>query len=74
MLIFVAPASRLFSSSSFTTDAGRSTTSPAAIWLTSCTGIGCIRLSVVILKKVVLQKTSSLSYFHSTMKYDAAGT
>jgi len=29
----VAPASREFSSSSFTTDAGRSTTSPAAIWL-----------------------------------------
>ncbi|XPE37946.1 hypothetical protein ACNKHS_25585 [Shigella flexneri] len=28
----VAPASRLFSTSSFTTDAGRSTTSPAAIW------------------------------------------
>ncbi len=31
----VAPASRLFSSSSFSTEAGRSTTSPAAIWLTS---------------------------------------
>ena len=29
----VAPASRAFSSSSFTTEAGRSTTSPAAIWL-----------------------------------------
>src|SRR6185437_6998488 len=29
----VAPASRAFSSSSFTTDAGRSTTSPAAILL-----------------------------------------
>ena len=29
-----APASRAFSSSSFTTDAGRSTTSPAAIWFT----------------------------------------
>ena len=28
-----APASRLFSRSSLTTDAGRSTTSPAAIWL-----------------------------------------
>src|SRR3954468_12484599 len=35
--ILVAPASRLFSSSSFSTDAGRSTTSPAAIWDTrSC--------------------------------------
>src|SRR5260363_18849 len=29
-----APASSAFSTSSFTTDAGRSTTSPAAIWLT----------------------------------------
>ena len=29
----VAPASRLFSTSSLTIDAGRSTTSPAAIWL-----------------------------------------
>ena len=28
-----APASSAFSSNSFTTDAGRSTTSPAAIWL-----------------------------------------
>ena len=33
-----APASRLFSSSSLRTEAGRSTTSPAAIWLTSCGG------------------------------------
>ena len=30
-----APASKLFSTSSFTTEAGRSTTSPAAIWLAS---------------------------------------
>ena len=34
--ILFAPASRLFSTNSFTTDAGRSTTSPAAIWLASC--------------------------------------
>src|SRR5262249_35321725 len=33
--IACAPASRLFSSSSFNAEAGRSTTSPAAIWLTS---------------------------------------
>src|SRR5579862_983691 len=33
ILIRVAPASSAFSSISFTTDAGRSTTSPAAIWL-----------------------------------------
>jgi membrane-associated protein len=32
------PASRLFSSNSFSTDAGRSTTSPAAIWLISRSG------------------------------------
>src|SRR6185369_12091669 len=34
----VAPASRLFSMSSFTTLAGRSTTSPAAIWSTTTCG------------------------------------
>src|SRR3954464_13428183 len=33
-----APASTLFSSSSFSTEAGRSTTSPAAIWLTRSSG------------------------------------
>ncbi len=41
--ISVAPASRLFSSSSLRTDAGRSTTSPAAIWLMSVSGKGRIR-------------------------------
>jgi hypothetical protein len=34
----VAPASSAFSTSSFTTDAGRSTTSPAAMRLTRCSG------------------------------------
>ena len=34
----VAPASIAFSTSSFSTDAGRSTTSPAAIWFASCGG------------------------------------
>jgi hypothetical protein len=34
----VAPASRAFSSSSLTTEAGRSTTSPAAIWLATWSG------------------------------------
>jgi hypothetical protein len=33
-----APASTAFSTSSLTTDAGRSTTSPAAIWLASLSG------------------------------------
>jgi len=31
-----ASASSAFSTNSFTTDAGRSTTSPAAIWLATC--------------------------------------
>ena len=33
-----APASSAFSTSSFTTDAGRSTTSPAAIWSATASG------------------------------------
>ena len=33
-----APASSEFSTSSFTTDAGRSTTSPAAIWFATRSG------------------------------------
>ncbi len=33
-----APASSAFSTSSLTTEAGRSTTSPAAIWFARCTG------------------------------------
>ena len=40
--IRVAPASSAFSTSSFTTDAGRSTTSPAAIWLISWSGSSAI--------------------------------
>src|SRR6266481_5352187 len=39
----VAPASREFSSSSLSTDAGRSTTSPAAILLATCSGSTCMR-------------------------------
>src|SRR5438105_14917035 len=38
MWIRRAPASSAFSSSSFTTEAGRSTTSPAAILLATCSG------------------------------------
>ena len=41
-LISDAPASRLFSSNSLTTDAGRSMTSPAAIWLASDVESLCI--------------------------------
>jgi hypothetical protein len=39
---WVAPASSALSTSSRTTEAGRSTTSPAAIWLTSSSGSGRI--------------------------------
>src|SRR5256714_1295387 len=38
-----APASSAFSTSSLTTDAGRSTTSPAAIWLTRLSSSRAIR-------------------------------
>src|SRR5690606_40905610 len=41
----LAPASRAFSTSSLTTEAGRSTTSPAAIWLTRMSGRGWIGTS-----------------------------
>ena len=46
MSMEVAPASSAFSTSSFTTDAGRSTTSPAAIW--SATALGRIAMTEVI--------------------------
>src|SRR5205823_603312 len=42
--IFRAPASMLFSTSSFTTEAGRSTTSPAATWLARISGKSRMRL------------------------------
>src|SRR5436853_3800749 len=44
----VAPASSAFSTSSFTTDAGRSTTSPAAIWFASTSGSTRMRPPVVV--------------------------
>ncbi len=42
----VAAASRAFSTSSFTTEAGRSTTSPAAIWFASVSGRIWIRRAI----------------------------
>ena len=45
----VAPASKLFSTSSLTTDAGRSTTSPAAIWLAN--RAGSISILIVFLTR-----------------------
>ena len=41
-----APASRAFSTSSFTADAGRSTTSPAAIWSATASGKMATRLDM----------------------------
>src|SRR3954451_18489468 len=46
MSIDVAPASIAFSISSFTTDAGRSTTSPAAIWSATALGRTAMREDV----------------------------
>jgi hypothetical protein len=46
------PASIAFSTSSFTTEAGRCTTSPAAIWLASASGsrrmIFCVDISFAV--------------------------
>jgi hypothetical protein len=47
---FRAPASSEFSTSSFTTLAGRSTTSPAAIWLATCSGRRRIRFTAFVEK------------------------
>jgi hypothetical protein len=44
-VIFCAPASSEFSTSSFTTLAGRSTTSPAAIWLATCSDSSLMRFT-----------------------------
>src|SRR5271165_6680398 len=46
MVIFFASASSEFSTSSFTTLAGRSTTSPAAIWLATCSERSLIRFTL----------------------------
>ncbi|MCY1303764.1 hypothetical protein D9M70_534880 [compost metagenome] len=48
----VAPASSAFSSSSLTTEAGRSTTSPAAIWLMSWSGSGRIGRGSWVVRRV----------------------
>ena len=45
ILILAAPASIEFSTSSFTTDAGRSITSPAAIWFIKCLD-NCLILAI----------------------------
>ncbi len=50
----LAPASRLFSTSSLTTDAGRSITSPAAIWLTRTSGSGrMVRRAAVDMRSII---------------------
>lgn len=53
-----APASRLFSSSSFSTEAGRSTTSPAAIWLIRSSGRMRMAAMVVAVAAYVAASTS----------------
>src|SRR4051812_2776766 len=61
-----APASSAFSSSSFTTDAGRSTTSPAAILLATCSGstwmrpMGLVQLLVGSSQLLVKSSLSAL--------------
>src|SRR5947209_7888360 len=47
-----APASRAFSTSSFTAAAGRSMTSPAAIWLASVSGRTWMRIAAVGLLQI----------------------
>ena len=46
MRTWLAPASSAFSTSSLTTDAGRSMTSPAAIWLRTTSGRSAMRGAV----------------------------
>ncbi|CAM3907251.1 hypothetical protein CADE109221_15885 [Castellaniella denitrificans] len=50
-----APASRAFSSNSFSTEAGRSMTSPAAIWLIRTSGRAAM---VRIMKTIIVSKSS----------------
>ena len=49
-----APASREFSTNSLTTDTGRSTTSPAAIWAASSAGSCLIGMGIVLTAPCVL--------------------
>src|SRR5206468_12813365 len=58
MSMDVAPASSAFSTSSFTTEAGRSTTSPAAIW--SATALGRIAMRDVISLELLIDRRPSL--------------
>src|SRR5438270_11525306 len=59
-VIRVAPASREFSTSSLTTLAGRSTTSPAAIWFATCSGKRRMRFTIELrIKKEELRRKKS---------------
>ncbi len=64
MSICVAPASIAFSTNSFTTLAGRSMTSPAAIWLANKFDSSCI-LPITILRRDASLLTS---HFFQTVK------
>src|SRR5262245_27752326 len=55
-----APASMPFSTSSLTTEAGRSTTSPAAIWLARSTERRMIRVTIASFRTSQLLDAASL--------------
>ena len=63
--IWVAPASIEFSSNSFTAPAGRSTTSPAAIWLATLSG-NMLIISILLFYSYtfLLPHSSTLSLFY----------
>ena len=63
-LISEAPASRLFSSNSLTTEAGRSMTSPAAIWFASAVGSLCI---------LWVKSVTTMGYYHTIAMSDEVG-
>ena len=63
--MWVAPASSALSSSSRTTAAGRSITSPAAIWLMSVSGSGWMRWGwgLAVMVKIVSHRQRGGSIF-----------
>src|SRR5579859_6460832 len=69
----VAPASREFSSSSFSTEAGRSTTSPAAILLATCSESTWIRPMnrIIVTRKSGKKPKQNLPRKHSSLRSKA---
>ena len=68
--IRVAPASKLFSTNSFTTLAGRSTTSPAAIWLARRGLKTSIRFMVFFSNWMNVQRLGGWYFDHLANAYD----